>query len=222
MIQIKNLDYKDILKNINLDISQNLTILGENGAGKSTLAKMICGLIPSESISIDNQSLSHSWHRAKIINYIPATFQIYDENVNMTEYLQSAYYKQAINHQAIKNIIKKFGLKEQMVATLSSGQKQLLQIALALLQDAKTTIFDEPTANLDPKNTKKVFQILKAQKQHQIIITHDLNLSYNLGYDILYLHEGQVKFFGTMEVFFKEDYYDGSIEITPFGVVVKL
>ena len=222
MLKIQNLYYKDILKDISFTLKDNLIILGENGAGKSTLAKMLCGLIPNNFVYFDNQPLKAIKNRATRINYIPATLTLYDENITVTEYLQSAFYTSYIDFHAIKKIMNQFALKEQFLSTLSSGQKQLLQIALALLQDAKTTIFDEPTANLDPQNSKKVFDILQHNFQQKIVITHDLNLAYNLGYQILYLDNGEVRFTGTFEDFIKRDFYDGYVKITPYGVVTTL
>ncbi len=222
MIEIQNLYYKDILKNITLKIEDNLIILGENGAGKSTLAKMLCGLIPNNFVYFQNKPLKIIKNRAKNINYIPATLIVYDENITVTEYLQSAFYTSHIDFNAIRKIMHQLFLKEQFLSTLSSGQKQLLQIALAILQDTKTTIFDEPTANLDPQNSKKVFDILQNNFQQKIVITHDLNLAYNLGYQILYLDNGEVRFTGTFKDFIKRDFYDGYVKITPYGVVTTL
>ncbi len=222
MIKIKNLNYKNILHDISLSIGEDIVILGENGAGKSTLAKLICGLIPNENIFFKDRNISSYKNHAKLINYIPSSLYVYDENLTVKEYLQSAFYDRLIDHKAIKDLMKLFSLQQQTLHTLSSGQKQLLQIALALLQNAKVTIFDEPTANLDPQNSKKIFNILTNNFQQKIIITHDLNLAYKLGYKILYLNDGYVDFFGTFEEFLQKDYYGGTVVLTSKGVVIDL
>ncbi len=222
LIEVNNLSYKDILHEVSLSISENLVILGENGAGKSTLAKFMCGLIPSNKIFLDKKELTSYKNRAQLINYIPATLSIYDENITVQEYLQSAFYTSEIDFEAIKNMMQTFALHQQTLHTLSSGQKQLLQIALARLQNAKITIFDEPTANLDPQNSKKIFNILTNHFQQKIIITHDLNLAYKLGYKVLYLYEGHVAFFGSFKEFLAKDFYNGSVLLTPHGIVIDL
>ena len=82
-------------------------------------------------------------------------------------------------------------------------------IASSILHNAKITIFDEPTANLDPKKTLKVYEILKSEKiQNRIIITHDLNLAYKLGYKILYILDGQIEFFDKNAKFFEDSNLD--------------
>ena len=212
MIEIQNLSYLNILHNINIEIDNNLTILGENGAGKSTLARLICGLIDTNNIKTDK----------KDINYIPPILNIYDENLTLIEYLESAFYTKNINHEAIEKVLKIVGLQNKKIIYLSSGQKQLAQIAIALLQDKKVTIFDEPTANLDPRNIKKVFDILKNNFQYKLIITHDLNFAYNLGYDILFLEKGEIAFFGSCEKFFKSNFYADVLMIDKNGVMIKL
>ncbi len=222
LIEIRNLNYKDILYEISLSICENLVILGENGAGKSTLAKFMCGLISGNRIFLDKKELTSYKNHAQLINYIPANLSVYDENITVQEYLQSAFYTSEIDYEAIKHMMQIFSLHQQTLHTLSSGQKQLLQIALARLQNAKITIFDEPTANLDPQNSKKIFNILTKNFQQKIIITHDLNLAYKLGYKVLYLHKGRVAFFGSFKEFLAKDFYNGSILVTPHGIVIDL
>ena len=70
-------------------------------------------------------------------------------------------------------------LKNNIVSSLSSGEQQLVLIAQALAQQSKIIIFDEPTANLDPHNSKIIAEHIKGLKEyHQIIlITHDLHLA---------------------------------------------
>ena len=61
--------------------NDNLIILGENGAGKTTLAKTISGIIPSNSIKINNKLLSNIQYskRVALVNYIPSTLDVFDE-----------------------------------------------------------------------------------------------------------------------------------------------
>jgi iron complex transport system ATP-binding protein len=86
---------------------------------------------------------------------------------------------------------------------LSSGEQQLLLVASALVHEAKITIFDEPTSNLDPQKTKKVFEILKSDiLKQKIIISHDLQLALKLGYPILYILNGKGRYFESVDKFF--------------------
>ncbi|MCK4974316.1 MAG: ATP-binding cassette domain-containing protein, partial [Sulfurimonas sp.] len=100
-------------------------------------------------------------------------------------------------------------LEHKPCITLSSGEQQLTMLASSLLHNAQLTIFDEPTANLDPKKTLKVAQILASQRiQNRIIITHDLNLAHKLGYKILYMLNGKIEFFDKNKKFFADSNLD--------------
>jgi len=204
MLQIQN--YSNyILNDISLDIESDLVILGHNGAGKSTLAKVLCGIIKSESISINGENLNTLAfsQRAKLLNYIPTKLDIFDKYITMQEYLELSN----IEGNDIEPIIKQLGIQELLNKTeISSGEESLILMASALIHGAKYTIFDEPTANLDPKRTIKLYQLLKSDTTiaNKIIITHDINLANKLGYDILYMRDGEIVFYGNNQEFFEE------------------
>jgi len=206
MIRIK--DYtSDILKNINLDIESNLCILGSNGAGKSTLAKLLCGLTPSTHIHIFGKRLDKldAKTRAAYINYIPPKLEVFDPYISLSEYLLLSRLYGDITLKSALQRLNLQHLKDKPLQTLSSGEQQLTLIASALLHGAKITIFDEPSANLDPKKTKQIFHILKEDTTTtKIVITHDLNIAYKLGYDIVFIKDGEVVFHGSNEVFFSD------------------
>ena len=111
---------------------------------------------------------------------------------------------------------------------MSSGEQQLLLVASALVQDAKLTIFDEPTSNLDPKKTKRVFEILKnpMHLKQKIIITHDLQFASKLNYPILYITHGEGKLFESANAFFNasnlQDIFGDSVVKNGDIVVVNL
>lgn len=208
MIQVKNFS-NNILSNINFHLfdDENLIILGSNGAGKSTLAKVLCGISYSDSVELFSKELHHlsAKERAELINYIPPKLEIFDEYISLREYLELSelYSKLSVKH--ILGLLDLETLQHKPCITLSSGEQQLSMLASSLLHNAKLTIFDEPTANLDPQKTLKVAKILKSDKiQNRIIITHDLNLAYKLGYKILYMLNGKIEFFDENKKFFED------------------
>lgn len=188
--------------------NENLIILGSNGAGKSTLAKLLCGLLPSENVEIFSKKLSHlsAKERSKLINYIPSKLDIFDEYISMREYLElSRLYSSHKVDEALA-LLSIEHLQNKTCKTLSSGEEQLTMLCSALLHNAAITIFDEPTANLDPQKTKQVFHFLQNDFNSQkIIITHDLNIAHKLGYKILYIKDGKIDFFGPNELFFEQE-----------------
>ncbi len=201
------IDEKEILKGISLELKEdeNLTILGSNGAGKSTLAKLFCGLIKSKkSIKIKDlfiESLDNN-KRSSLINYIPPKLSIYDSYINVYDFLALSFHSSKIKKVLELLELKKF--EKSYCSELSSGEQQLLLLASALVQDAKLTIFDEPTSNLDPKKTKLAFEILKNPNhlKQKIIITHDLQLALKLNYPILYITNGKANKFKSSKEFF--------------------
>ncbi|WP_373071713.1 ATP-binding cassette domain-containing protein [Sulfurimonas sp.] len=198
-----------ILANIDFHIKEdeNLIILGSNGAGKSTLAKVLCGITHSESVEIFSHALEslNAKQRAEFINYIPPKLEIFDEYISLYEYLELSKLYSEFSIDDVVSLLGLDELKEKQCIKLSSGEQQLTMLASSLLHNAKLTIFDEPTSNLDPQKTRRVYEILKSNKlQNRIIITHDLNLAHKLGYKILYIQNGKIEFFDTNEKFFEE------------------
>ena len=216
MLKINNYS-NQILKNISFELKpkQNLLILGSNGAGKSTLAKALCGISPS-SVELFGKPLSNysSKKRTKLINYVPAKLEIFDEYITLNEYLDLSRLHTLLESKNLLKLLAIEHLKNKPCQQLSSGEQQLTMLATAVLHNAKITIFDEPTANLDPNKSRDVFSLLKSGLfQSKIIITHDLTLAYRLGYDVLFIKEGEVDFFGSSEEFFSSsnlDYCFGS------------
>lgn len=199
---------ENILQDISLDIVSHVSILGENGAGKSTLAKLLCDLQSYKGkIIIDGKDIKQLslLNLAKTIAYVPAHLEIYDTTINVEEFvlLGRFAYKERFfayskeDRKKTYEVLELLNLKQLSqfsMATLSSGQTQLVLIAQALAQESKIIIFDEPTANLDPKNSKIIGSHIKQLKQkHQVIlITHDLHLAHYIDSPILFVQNKQV------------------------------
>ena len=202
MLELKNFN-NFILKDISfiLEKNENLLILGENGAGKSTLAKVLSNLLPSSNLFFESKNIKDlsSYDRAKYINYIPSRFEIFDEYLNVLEYLKLSIIeeKNIEDIEKIISLLKLEDLKLNSCVDLSSGEQQLLLLASALLHNAKITIFDELTANLDLNRVKDVFDILNSSLLSQkIVITHNLDFAYALkDFKVLFLQKGSLKFF---------------------------
>ena len=230
------IDGKSILKQMHMQLKsgENLTILGSNGAGKSTFARLLCGLLKSEkSIMIEDKYIEDIHHnkRAELINYIPPKLSIYDEYISVEDFLALNKCKQTPKDKKIVQTLKLLGLEKyqkSFCSELSSGESQLLLLSSALVQNAKLTIFDEPTSNLDPIKTKLVFNILKDERylKQKIIISHDLQFALKLGFPILYIDEGKGVNFESADEFFTpsnlELVFKGSVERDGSNVMVKM
>ncbi len=215
MIELKDLkcafDERIVLENLSLKIENHLSILGANGSGKSTLAKAICSLVAFDGkVTIndkDTKELSLN-ERAKSISYIPAKLEIYDRFITVEEFVllgrfphkksffDYSHKDKNITSQTLE-FLKIAHLKNSSVSSLSSGEQQLALIAQALTQQSKIIIFDEPTANLDPHNSKVIAQHIKGLKEyHQVIlITHDLHLASFIESPVLFIKEKSAHYY---------------------------
>jgi ABC-type lipoprotein export system ATPase subunit len=187
--------YKDgkvlALDNVNLSIAKGefLAIKGSSGSGKSTLLHLIGGLDTPTSgeIYFDGQIAREAYKtRGFRLNHLGFVFQAFYlwpilnvlENV-LLPLMESSLAKQKKLSKA-KDIINLVGMNNKIsssVSNLSIGQRQRVAIARALVMDPKLILADEPTGNLDSKNTENIltlFKTLNKQKNVTIVmVTHE-------------------------------------------------
>ncbi|MGL5688093.1 MAG: ABC transporter ATP-binding protein, partial [Weissella cibaria] len=166
-----------VLKGIDLDfeLGEFVSILGESGGGKSTLMNIIGGLDREfeGQVTIDGQVLDHKKekqldaYRRGTIGYIYQAYNLIShltvlENVLVSLEMTTLSQKEKVARAT--ELLTKVGLQEQIKKhpnQLSGGQKQRVAIARALASDPKVIIADEPTGALDGKNTAEVLEILE-------------------------------------------------------------
>lgn len=232
MLEINNYN-SSILHDISfsLEENENLIVLGENGAGKSTLAKVLSNLIENDNVKLFNQNIATLSDniRAEYINYIPPKLSIFDEYITLREFFELACIDQVDNKKIddLIDILNLRKLEKKYCKAFSSGEKQLLLLGSSILHDAKITIFDELTANLDITRLKEVFDIFNSGfLKQKIIITHNLDLAYALKFKVLYMRAGKIEFFGKHEEFFcnenLKNFYNDSISKVNEHLVVNL
>ena len=232
MLEINNYN-SAILHNITFSLkeNENLIILGENGAGKSTLAKVLSNLISNNNVKLFGETIDKisDLKRAKLINYIPPKLSIFDEYVTLKEFLELSSIDITDDKKIdeIISLLKLEKLKNRYCKAFSSGEKQLLLLASAIIHNAKITIFDELTANLDISRLKEVFEIFNSDLlQQKIIITHNLDLAYALKYKILFIKAGKIEFFDEHHKFFENEnlqkFYNNTILKLENHLVVNL
>lgn len=203
LIEVKNLckvygngeTKVEALKSINLNIEQGefVAIVGPSGSGKSTLLHLLGGvdkpssgevIIKGESIyKLKEKELSILRRRKlgfvfQFFNLIPVLTA--EENIEMPVLLDG----NKIDKKYMNELLKLLGLEERRnhhPSELSGGQQQRVSIGRALANKPSIILADEPTGNLDSKNSKEVLELLKycAKKYNQtlILITHDINIA---------------------------------------------
>ncbi|OPJ60839.1 ABC transporter ATP-binding protein [Clostridium oryzae] len=200
----------EALKNVSLSVERGefTAIIGASGSGKSTLLHMLGGLdrptsgkvyIDGEDIYRLNEEKLSIFRRRKIgfifqfFNLIPVLDV--EENISLPALLD----RERIDQSYLEEIIEILGLKERinhLPSELSGGQQQRVSIGRALINKPSVILADEPTGNLDSKNSKEVIELLKlsAKKYDQtlIIITHDISIA-EQAERVITISDGEIK-----------------------------
>ena len=193
---IDNEEEIKVLSNFNLTLSDNkiVSLLGPSGSGKSTLLHLLALLDRSDSgeIIFDNVNLSKLTDNQQTTyrrNEISIVYQnnnlISDltalENVSIANICKTNNKKNA--NLLAEKLLLDFGLKERMnhfPHQLSGGEQQRVAIARAVINDPKLIFADEPTGNLDYKNSELILNFLsKLKKSNRLILiaTHNRDLA---------------------------------------------
>ncbi|MCT7542105.1 ABC transporter ATP-binding protein [Aliarcobacter cryaerophilus] len=192
MIKVKNLMHyynnDKALENINLEINKGefVCLVGESGSGKSTLLSIISTLLKPTKGELFFENLNYK--NIKDIDDFRKTnigfifqFHYLINYLTVKENIKLANEKATENeiHNLLK-ILRIDNLSNKYPNEISGGQRQRVAIARALINKPKVIIADEPTGNLDSKNSLNVFEIFKKLSQEQVTIivaTHDKNLA---------------------------------------------
>ena len=207
MIKVTNLTHyynKDLaLENINLEIKSGefIAIIGESGSGKSTLLSVLSTLLKPTSGDIVYEGINYKdikniddfrknnigfiFQFHYLINYLSVK-----ENINLAN--------EKASKEEIFNLLKLLGIQnliDKYPNEISGGQRQRVAIARALINNPKIIFADEPTGNLDSKNSLNVFELFKtfANKGTTIIVaTHDKSLA-ELANKIYEVKDGKIE-----------------------------
>jgi putative ABC transport system ATP-binding protein len=206
MIKVSNLTHyynKDLaLENINLEIQKGefVAIIGESGSGKSTLLSILSTLLKPTNAdlffedknykdikdinSFRRDSIGFIFQFHYLINYLSVK-----ENILLAN--------EKASNEEIYNLLKSLHIEnliDKYPNEISGGQRQRVAIARALINNPKVIFADEPTGNLDSKNSLNVFELFKnlTQKGTTIIVaTHDKELA-SLANKIYEVKDGKI------------------------------
>ncbi|MEK7122640.1 MAG: ATP-binding cassette domain-containing protein, partial [Patescibacteria group bacterium] len=193
-ISIKDLQYKDILRGVSLDIKQGefITIAGASGAGKSTLLRNLVGLYKADGGEIEIGGVKND--RVKkygkeslysVMSYCNQNPQIFD-GMTLRENLV-LWSKAEVDDEKIKKVLSDLHLDkftdklDEEAKHLSGGEKVRIGVARTLIKGAKIMLLDEPTASLDSQAAAEVRKIISEINEKYpdttiICVSHDEEL----------------------------------------------
>lgn len=213
ILEVDNVSKKigdtQILHNISFSVKQGefIAIRGASGSGKSTLLGIIAGLdTPTTGkVLLNKKNLNTLKEKdlAKLRNQkIGFVFQSFYLIPSLTAFENVAYPMQianTYNKETVDKMLKSVGMlhrKDNYPLQLSGGEKQRIAIARSIINKPAILFADEPTGNLDEKNSKAVIKILKDLQKHYnltlIIVTHEEELA-NQAQRVLTIKNGKLE-----------------------------
>ncbi|WP_026882100.1 metal ABC transporter ATP-binding protein [Clostridium akagii] len=201
MIKIKNLYFTYnksnpyTLNDINLNVEKGsyLSIIGENGSGKSTLMKLILNLLKPTSGTIEIST--------KKIGYVPQIMDNFNSAFPLTveEMLKSHMKALKIKDKGCiarsLSIVKMGNFKNQLIGSLSGGQRQKIFIARAIMGVPELIVLDEPSSGIDVKSQAEIYSVIKdlntAKKITILSVEHNMKAAIENSTHIFNIDKGQ-------------------------------
>jgi phospholipid/cholesterol/gamma-HCH transport system ATP-binding protein len=236
-----NLQNREILKNISLDIPQKevSVILGPSGAGKSSILKVILGLwVPQKGhVNVNGKNITGlaELEMLPIRRKMGIVFQgnaLFDsltveENIGYFLAEQNRISQNEIKDkiETALSFVNLSGTNDLFPDQLSGGMKKRVAIARALVFNPELILFDEPTTGLDPINSKHILDLIARLRENgtsAVVVTHILNDAVSIGDKLTLINGGTLIESGTVKdmlnsqnefvrAFFHEVYQDAEL-----------
>ncbi|MBD3841424.1 MAG: ABC transporter ATP-binding protein [Campylobacterales bacterium] len=196
----------NIVKINNLDITESLALVGQSGSGKSLTLKSIIDMIPS-TLHVEKKINSNFVLNSQNISLIPQNpFTSLSPMTKIYKHFIDPNGKLLDNTDELLQMVDlQPSLKERFSIHLSGGQLQRIVIAIALSNNPKLLLLDEPTTALDQQTTNTILQLLQnLQKQLDflmIYVSHDINSIQSTCKKIAIMNKGKICEYGdTLEI----------------------
>ena len=211
---IKQFKNSSAVNNLSFKINKGTItgLLGPNGCGKTTTIGMMLGLIKptSGAVIINGQNIENEKNRTNILekmNFISPYIEL-PKKLTVEENLKVYGRMYSVNNlqDKISNLMKDldlFNFKKRKTGELSSGQKNRVSLAKALINDPEILLLDEPTASLDPDvgdYIRTYIESFASKKSTTILLaSHNMNEVERLCSEVMMMKNGQIIDKGTCE-----------------------
>jgi phospholipid/cholesterol/gamma-HCH transport system ATP-binding protein len=219
----KAFDEQPVLDDVSFDVRRGemVGILGRSGVGKSVTLKHILGFLKPDAgqvwvagrevSALNEEELMDVRRRVTMVFQSGALFDSLTVGENVAYPLRErALRGLAVNEDDIQQRVHNLlgdveleGMCDQMPSDLSTGMKRAVAMARALAAEPECILYDEPTTMVDPLMAQTLSDLILKVKQKtgltSIVVTHDVKLARKLADRVVFLVDGQVAFFGTIE-----------------------
>lgn len=214
---------KVIFNGLDLEIKrgETITVLGASGVGKSVMLKLLIGLLPADSGSIDfdgDEVTKMDEHRLfdvrRRIAYLfqgGALFDSFSVGENVAYGLREQFWNTMSDEEIRERVAQSLGsvglpgIEAMRPSDLSGGMKKRVGLARTLALHPEVLLYDEPTTGLDPINTGRINHLIndikKALSITSIVVTHDMGTAFTVSDRLVMIHRGRVLMVGTPEEF---------------------
>ena len=202
ILQIKNLsktiDKKEILKDINLNISSGkiIGLLGKNGVGKTTLIKLINDLLTPTTGEITIKGNKIGVETKKLISYLPERTYL-NKQMKVSEvinYFEDFYDN--FDSEKAKKLLKDLELDiDQKLSKMSKGMQEKVQLVLVMSRNADLYILDEPLGGVDPATRDYIIDTILSnfnEKASVIISTHLISDIEKILDEVIFIDKGKI------------------------------
>ena len=214
----KNYGSKVVLENISFNVVKGdfVGILGPNASGKTTLLKCLTGEVNKDGgkvfldgFLLDDITLKARAKKVAFVFHDDSYNQFFTvkEVLNMGRYPYAKYFLTKEDKEIIEKVSAKFKISDlfdKFLYELSSGQKQKVLLAKALIQQPKLLLLDEPTSSLDIRQQFLMLSFLKNMQFKEnltfIVVLHDIRLAKEFCNKVIFLKNGKLVTYGRADV----------------------
>ena len=210
-----------VLRGIDLQVlpGRVFTILGGSGSGKSVMLKHMIGLLRPDAgqVFFEGQDVTRLSERQWVqvrrgFGYVFQGAALFDSlNVHdnvaypLREHLKMSREELAARVARCLDAVGLPGIEGRMPAELSGGMRKRIGLARAIALEPRVILYDEPTTGLDPANSRRIGRLIRDLQQRlsvtSVVVTHDLELCFEISDRVSLLVEGRVAFSGTVDEF---------------------
>jgi phospholipid/cholesterol/gamma-HCH transport system ATP-binding protein len=210
---------KKVLRGLDLEIreGETMVILGGSGTGKSVCIRHIIGLekpdagvveVDGEPVQdLDERHLVPVRRKVGFLFQSGALFDSMNVHDNVAFGLNEAGWSDERIGERVTEVLGLVDLEtdvaELFPSSLSGGMRKRVALARAIALEPRAVLYDEPTTGLDPVTATTINDLIRSTQRRlgvtSVVVTHDINSAYTVGDRIAFLHEGVIRYVGTVQ-----------------------